>query len=70
MRVAVIGAGPVGLEAALYAAAQLTNESVTQHEISEVTDISEVTIRNRYQELLEAWDATPFVGGGESGAEA
>ncbi|SFR46777.1 transcription initiation factor IIB [Halogeometricum limi] len=65
------GKSPVGLAAAaLYAAAQLTNESVTQHEISEVTDISEVTIRNRYQELLEAWDATPFVGAGESGAEA
>ncbi|MDS0298245.1 transcription initiation factor IIB [Halogeometricum sp. S1BR25-6] len=65
------GKSPVGLAAAaLYAAAQLTNEDVTQHQVSEVTDISEVTIRNRYQELLEAWDATPFVGGGESGAEA
>ncbi|MDS0293383.1 transcription initiation factor IIB [Halogeometricum luteum] len=65
------GKSPVGLAAAaLYAAAQLTNEDVTQHQVSEVTDISEVTIRNRYQELLEAWDATPFVGGGGSGAEA
>jgi transcription initiation factor TFIIB len=27
---------------------------VTQSEVSEVSDISEVTIRNRYHELLEA----------------
>ncbi|SFR42343.1 Transcription initiation factor IIB (TFIIB) [Halogeometricum rufum] len=65
------GKSPVGLAAAaLYAAAQLTNEDVTQHEVSEVTDISEVTIRNRYQELLEVWDATPFVGSAESEAGA
>jgi transcription initiation factor TFIIB len=48
------GKSPVGLAAAaLYAAGVLTNADVTQKEISEVTDISEVTIRNRYQELLE-----------------
>ncbi|MGQ4555421.1 transcription initiation factor IIB [Halobellus sp. GM3] len=51
------GKSPVGLAAAaLYAAAQLTNVELTQAEVSDVTDISEVTIRNRYQELLEAWD--------------
>lgn len=51
------GKSPVGLAAAaLYAAAQLTNTELTQAEVSEVTDISEVTIRNRYQELLDAWD--------------
>jgi transcription initiation factor TFIIB len=27
---------------------------VTQNDVSEVADISEVTIRNRYHELLEA----------------
>ncbi|MFB6112061.1 MAG: transcription initiation factor IIB family protein, partial [Halobacteriaceae archaeon] len=49
------GKSPVGLAAAaIYAAALLTNRSVTQSEVSEVTDVSEVTIRNRYQELLEA----------------
>ncbi|PSQ16645.1 transcription initiation factor IIB 2 [Halobacteriales archaeon QS_8_69_26] len=49
------GKSPIGLAAAaLYAAAQLTNESLTQGEVSEVADVSEVTIRNRYQELLEA----------------
>jgi transcription initiation factor TFIIB len=49
------GKSPVGLAAAaVYAAALLTNEKVTQGAVSEVADISEVTIRNRYHELLEA----------------
>jgi transcription initiation factor TFIIB len=49
------GKSPVGLAAAaVYAASLLTNEKVTQAEVREVTDVSEVTIRNRYQELLEA----------------
>jgi transcription initiation factor TFIIB len=30
---------------------------VTQSEVSEVANISEVTIRNRYHELLEAEDS-------------
>ncbi len=49
------GKSPVGLAAAaMYAAALLTNEKVTQNDVSEVANISEVTIRNRYHELLEA----------------
>ena len=49
------GKSPVGLAAAaVYAAALLTNEKVTQSEVSEVANISEVTIRNRYKELLES----------------
>jgi len=49
------GKSPVGLAAAaVYAASLLTNEKVTQGEVSEVANISEVTIRNRYHELLEA----------------
>ncbi|QZA88845.1 transcription initiation factor IIB [Salinarchaeum sp. IM2453] len=49
------GKSPVGLAAAaVYAASLLTNEKTTQAEVSEVADISEVTIRNRYHELLEA----------------
>ncbi|MFW5956023.1 MAG: transcription initiation factor IIB, partial [Halorhabdus sp.] len=49
------GKSPVGLAAAaIYAAALLCNERVTQSEISEVANISEVTIRNRYKELLES----------------
>jgi len=49
------GKSPVGLAAAaIYAAALLTNEKLTQSQVSDVTDVSEVTIRNRYKELLEA----------------
>jgi len=49
------GKSPVGLAAAaLYAAALLTNERVTQSQVGDVANISEVTIRNRYHELLEA----------------
>ncbi|MDY6819873.1 MAG: transcription initiation factor IIB, partial [Halobacteriales archaeon] len=49
------GKSPVGLAAAaIYAAALLTNNRVTQAAVSEAADISEVTIRNRYHELLEA----------------
>ncbi|CQR49818.1 MULTISPECIES: transcription initiation factor IIB [Haloferax] len=55
------GKSPVGLAAAaVYAAALLTNEKVTQSEVSTVADISEVTIRNRYKELLEVQDGTLF----------
>ncbi|WP_245710038.1 transcription initiation factor IIB, partial [Halopenitus malekzadehii] len=56
------GKSPVGLAAAaVYAASLLTNEKVTQSEVSEVANISEVTIRNRYHELLDAEEgiATP-----------
>ncbi|SFF99749.1 transcription initiation factor TFIIB [Halopelagius inordinatus] len=49
------GKSPVGLAAAaVYAASLLTNEKVTQSRVSDVANISEVTIRNRYHELLEA----------------
>ncbi|MFB6179391.1 MAG: transcription initiation factor IIB family protein [Halorientalis sp.] len=49
------GKSPVGLAAAaVYAASLLANEKVTQSQVSEVASISEVTIRNRYKELLEA----------------
>ena len=61
------GKSPVGLAAAaVYAGALLANERVTQHQVSEVANISEVTIRNRYHELLEAagveGDYDPSVG--------
>ncbi|WP_129112670.1 transcription initiation factor IIB [Halegenticoccus tardaugens] len=50
-----VGKNPVALAAAaMYAAARLTNERATQGEVSDVADVSEVTIRNRYRELLEA----------------
>ncbi|EJN59226.1 transcription initiation factor TFIIB [Halogranum rubrum] len=48
------GKSPVGLAgAALYAAGLLVNERLTQGAVSDVTKVSEVTIRNRYQELLD-----------------
>jgi transcription initiation factor TFIIB len=48
------GKNPVGLAAAaIYAGALLTNEKVTQEAVSKVCDISVVTIRNRYTELIE-----------------
>jgi transcription initiation factor TFIIB len=54
------GKSPVGLAAAaVYAAALLTNQQITQREVSEVASISEVTIRNRYKELLESESDVP-----------
>jgi transcription initiation factor TFIIB len=48
------GKSPVGLAAAaIYAAALLEGEKVTQQEVCAVSDVSEVTVRNRYTELLE-----------------
>jgi len=54
-----VGKSPVGLAAAaVYAATLDSGEKVTQSDVSEVSDISEVTIRNRYQELLETAEET------------
>lgn len=51
------GKHPVGIAAsALYAAGQLTGEELVQREVSEATDVSTVTIRNRYRELLTVAD--------------
>jgi transcription initiation factor TFIIB len=51
------GKSPVGLAAAaIYAGGLLANEELTQAEVSDVTDISEVTIRNRYRELFDVAD--------------
>lgn len=48
------GRGPGGLgAAATYIASILTNEEKTQREIAAVADVTEVTVRNRYKELLE-----------------
>lgn len=60
------GKHPVGLAAAaIYAASRLTNETLTQDEVAAATDVSNVTIRNRYQELLEL-----EVTGSEANSEA
>ncbi|WP_049912949.1 transcription initiation factor IIB [Halococcus thailandensis] len=48
------GKSPVGLAAAaLYAGSLITNNNLTQKEIGEAANISKVTIRNRYRDLLE-----------------
>jgi len=50
------GKSPAGLAAAaIYAGAKLTNQGVTQGDVSEVSDVSRVTIRDRYQELLDVY---------------
>lgn len=51
------GKSPISLAAAaLYAAALVCGEEVTQDEVAEAADVSVVTIRNRYQEVLNASD--------------
>ncbi|MFC7059433.1 transcription initiation factor IIB [Halovenus salina] len=56
----ISGKSPVGLAAAaIYAASLLTNQKLTQSEVGDVADVSEVTIRNRYHELLETQPETP-----------
>ena len=48
------GRGPAGIAAAaLYVSALLNDEKKTQREVADVAGITEVTIRNRYKELLE-----------------
>ncbi len=48
------GRGPTGIAAAsLYVAALMHSEKRTQREVADVAGVTEVTIRNRYKELLE-----------------
>jgi len=48
------GRGPAGIAAAaLYVAALVNDEKKTQREVADVAGITEVTIRNRYKELIE-----------------
>jgi transcription initiation factor TFIIB len=49
-----VGRGPRGTaSAAVYVASVLANERITQRNIAEVAGVTEVTIRNRYKEMLE-----------------
>lgn len=51
------GKNPVGLAgAAVYAATQLTGTHLTQDVVSDAAEVSNVTIRNRYQELLDVYE--------------
>ncbi|MFZ2070666.1 MAG: transcription initiation factor IIB [Halobacteriota archaeon] len=51
------GRGPIGIAAAaIYIAAIINGEHRTQKDVSVVTGVTEVTIRNRYKELSEQLD--------------
>ncbi|TKX37138.1 transcription initiation factor IIB family protein [Halorubrum sp. CGM5_25_10-8B] len=51
------GKHPVGIAAgSLYAAAKRCDESLRQADVAHATDVSEMTIRNRYPEILAAAD--------------
>lgn len=51
------GKGPRGVAAAaLYIAAVLQGEKRTQREVADIVGVTEVTIRNRYKEIVEALD--------------
>jgi len=53
------GKSPTGFAAAgIYAASLLCNEKKTQAEVAEVAQVTEVTIRNRYQEQIKAMGFT------------
>jgi transcription initiation factor TFIIB len=48
------GKGPIGVAAAaLYIAAVLEGEKKTQREVADIIGVTEVTIRNRYKEMVE-----------------
>jgi len=52
-----VGKSPTALAAAaLYAAGLRSGQAMTQAEVCDVADVCEVTIRNRYQDLLAAAD--------------
>ena len=49
------GKSPTGFAAAaIYAASLLCDEKVTQRTAADAANVTEVTIRNRYQEQIEA----------------
>ncbi len=51
------GRGPTGLcAAAIYTASILTKERRTQRKIAQVSQVTEVTVRNRFSELIENLD--------------
>jgi transcription initiation factor TFIIB len=53
------GRGPQGIAAAAtYIASNIVNDRRTQREVAEVANVTEVTIRNRYKELVEGFQFT------------
>ncbi|MBN88628.1 hypothetical protein CMO95_03490 [Candidatus Woesearchaeota archaeon] len=56
------GRGPTGLAAAsLYVASLITGEKRTQREIADVVGVTEVTIRNRYKEMIDRLDLDKLI---------
>lgn len=56
------GRGPTGIAAAaLYVASLLHGEKRTQREVADVAGVTEVTIRNRYKELIKRLKLTKIV---------
>jgi len=52
-----VGKGPSGIAAgAIYLASKLEGEGRTQSEVAEAAGVTEVTLRNRYKEIKEAFD--------------
>jgi transcription initiation factor TFIIB len=48
----IVGKGPTGMAAAaLYIAAMMNDQNLTQRELAKAADVTEVTVRNRYKEL-------------------
>lgn len=53
------GKNPVGLAAAaLYASAQLSDEQLTQRAVSDVSNITRMTIRSHYRELIDRYESS------------
>ena len=56
------GRSPAGIAAScIYISSRITNERLTQHQVAQVAQVTEVTIRNRYKELLEKLDIEVYV---------
>ena len=56
------GRGPTGIAAAaLYVASLIHGEKRTQREVADVAGVTEVTIRNRYKELIQRLNLTEEV---------
>jgi transcription initiation factor TFIIB len=51
------GRGPAGVSAAcIYISGKIVGENRTQSQIANIADVTEVTVRNRYKELLQELD--------------
>ncbi|MHA1859950.1 MAG: transcription initiation factor IIB [Candidatus Asgardarchaeia archaeon] len=54
------GRGPTGIAAAaVYVASVLLNRRCTQREVAEAAHVTEVTVRNRYKELIQKLEINP-----------